>query len=141
LEAEKMMRCIWDSDVVSEFLKGRNALIAQKAAAYLTRYGQIEISLFTRYEVLRGLRAKKAKRLLRKFESFCSLHVVHLLPEDIIDIAADIWAELSRKGQPIGDSDPIIAATALHHGLGIATRNVAHFSRIPGLTVEDWSQP
>jgi predicted nucleic acid-binding protein len=135
------MRCIWDSDVVSEFLKGRNSLVAQKAAAYLMQYPQIEISLFTRYEVLRGLLAKRSKRLLTIFEGFCNQHLVHPLPDIIFDLAADIWATLSRSGQPIGDSDPIIAATALHHGLGVATRNVAHFSRIQGLVVEDWSIP
>ena len=135
------MRLLWDSDVVSEFLKGRNVLVQQKAAAYLNQHPQAEISLFTRYEVLRGLRAKTASRMLLSFERFCRRHVVHAIDVDIIDLASVLWADLNRKGQPIGDSDPIIAATALHHSIGVATRNVAHFNRIPGLTVEDWAQP
>jgi predicted nucleic acid-binding protein len=48
---------------------------------------------------------------------------------------------LRKVGQPIEDNDILIAATALHHNLPVATRNVADFNRIPGLAVEDWSNP
>src|SRR5262249_17466933 len=37
--------------------------------------------------------------------------------------------------------DLIIAATALHHGLSLATGIVKHFNRIPSLTIEDWTKP
>ena len=135
------MRCLWDSDVLSEFLRARNAVIQTKARVYLNRHGRADISLFTRYEVLRGYKARRASRLMALLELFCRNNFVLLLNPPIVDLACDIWADLSRRGVPIGDIDPIIAATALHHGLGIATRNVAHFSRIPGLTIEDWSLP
>jgi len=38
------------------------------------------------------------------------------------------------------DADILIAATALEHGLVIATGNVTHFGRIPGLQVVNWRE-
>ena len=95
----------------------------------------------TRYEVLRGLKAKNATTRLAQFDAWCLLHHVLPLAEPIVVRAADLWAALERSGQLIGDNDILIAATALHHGLALATRNVAHFNRVPGLTIQDWSQP
>ncbi len=44
---------------------------------------------------------------------------------------------LHRQGMPIPENDIWIAASALQHGLPLATRD-AHFDRVPGLTVEQW---
>jgi predicted nucleic acid-binding protein len=52
--------------------------------------------------------------------------------------AGDILARLRRAGAPIGLEDVLIGATALEARLVVATRNVAHFERIEGLTVESW---
>jgi tRNA(fMet)-specific endonuclease VapC len=135
------MRCLWDSDVMSEFLKGRDPVVVQKAAAYLQHYNQATLSEITRYEILRGLKAKNATAQVTAFDSWCQQFQVLPLTDDIIILAADLWAGLKQTGQPIGDNDPLIAATAIHHGLPLATKNVAHFSRIPGLAIEDWTQP
>jgi tRNA(fMet)-specific endonuclease VapC len=47
-------------------------------------------------------------------------------------------AHLERIGQPIGFHDLMIAAIALANGLTLVTHNVAEFSRVPGLKLEDW---
>ena len=44
---------------------------------------------------------------------------------------------LKTIGQPIPENDIWIAATALEHGLPLATRD-AHFAQVPGLTVLNW---
>ncbi len=135
------MRCLLDTDIVSELLRRRNAQVMQKAASYRQQYQFNTISVVTRFEVLRGLRFRRATTQLAVFSAWCRVHQMLLLDVDIAELAADIWVALARAGQPIGDDDILIAATALHHGLAVATRNVAHFGRVPGLTVEDWSQP
>lgn len=48
---------------------------------------------------------------------------------------AEIWAELERAGNLIGAHDLWIAATALSHGMDVATTNARDFKRVPGLTV------
>jgi tRNA(fMet)-specific endonuclease VapC len=135
------MRCLWDTDTVSEYLKGKNPHLIQRAVAFLNQYGQAPISLITRYEILRGLRARKATTKVLAFERFCQNNIILPLSEDVIQKAADVWASLKQAGTLIGDNDIFIAATALHHGLALATGNVAHFSRISGLILEDWTKP
>jgi hypothetical protein len=58
------------------------------------------------------------------------------------DPAADqygtIRAALASAGTPIGPNDLLIAAIALANGLTLVTLNTTEFSRIPGLTIEDW---
>ena len=41
---------------------------------------------------------------------------------------------------PIGERDLLVAAIATANGLRVVTNNLAEFKRVPGLTVEDWSQ-
>jgi len=45
---------------------------------------------------------------------------------------------LPRAGQPIGPHDILIAATALAAQATLVTRNVAEFSRVLGLRLENW---
>jgi tRNA(fMet)-specific endonuclease VapC len=46
--------------------------------------------------------------------------------------------QLERAGQPIGERDLLIAATAKARRLTVVTHNVREFSRVSGLQVEDW---
>jgi len=48
---------------------------------------------------------------------------------------ASIMADLLRAGTPIGDMDVLIASVAMAHGQVLVTRNTAHFSKIPLLTI------
>jgi tRNA(fMet)-specific endonuclease VapC len=52
--------------------------------------------------------------------------------------AGDLLADLEAAGQPIGIEDVLIGATAIAGSLTVATRNVRHFRRLPGLAVESW---
>jgi tRNA(fMet)-specific endonuclease VapC len=71
-----------------------------------------------------------------------------LVPLAIVDFdpsAADCYgrirADLERQGTPIGPLDTLIAAHALSLGLPLVTNNTAEFRRVPGLVIEDWTQP
>jgi tRNA(fMet)-specific endonuclease VapC len=96
------------------------------------------ISVITVSELLHGVhRAKGAQRSRR------SAFVEHLLAElqaipiteTVARVHADVWARLAARGHLIGAHDLWIAATALAHGLGLATGNADEFGRIPGLRV------
>jgi tRNA(fMet)-specific endonuclease VapC len=52
----------------------------------------------------------------------------------------ELRAYLSSQGTPIGPYDLQIAAIALTHNLTVVTHNTREFSRVPGLTLEDWEQ-
>ncbi len=50
----------------------------------------------------------------------------------------EIRAHLQRGGNLIGGNDLLIAATALAYDLTLITHNTTEFTRVPGLSVEDW---
>ena len=54
--------------------------------------------------------------------------------------SATLWGELAEKlkSNGIGDLDLFIASIALANGHTLITRNIKHFERMPGLTVESW---
>jgi tRNA(fMet)-specific endonuclease VapC len=54
--------------------------------------------------------------------------------------AADVRADLERRGVPIGPYDVLIAAQARRRGAVLVTGNRREFDRVPGLTVTNWSE-
>ena len=52
--------------------------------------------------------------------------------------AGEIRAALAAAGKPIGPYDVLIAGQALARGLVLVTHNAGEFSRVGGLSVEDW---
>ena len=111
------------------------------ALAYLATHRRFTFSIVTRYEILRGLVAKQATRQIKAFNARCALSNVVPLTDPIVVVAADIYGNLRRRGQLISDADILIAATTLVHNFELATENVAHFSRITGLTLRSWRAP
>jgi tRNA(fMet)-specific endonuclease VapC len=83
------------------------------------------------------MKVKGATTQLRRFNNFCHVNKVLPLTDDIIDQAADIYAGLHKQGKPIGDADVLIAATALIHGVTVVTNNERHFTRVPGLQIQN----
>jgi len=120
-----------DSDWVIDYLKGipraialLRALVYEGAAISLITYGEI-------YEGIYGsLDPGGSEEGSRNF-----LDEVSVLPLDQPTMRrfALLRNGLRRAGQPIGDMDLLIAATALQHDLALAARNLGHFQRISGL--------
>ena len=61
-----------DTDTLSEIIKGKNAIIEQHAREYLRTHGRFRFSVITRYEILRGLKAKQAVRQMAFFKDKCN---------------------------------------------------------------------
>ena len=134
------MPVLVDTDILSEILKQRDDNVLRAARVYLDRWQRFTFSVLTRYEILRGLRAKGAVRQELAFDALCRLSQVLPLTDPIVVRAAAIYAGLQLRGKLIGDADILIAATALEYGLTLATGNTAHFERIPGLQVISWRE-
>jgi predicted nucleic acid-binding protein len=133
-----MDQSLLDTDILTEIFKLRNQTVAPNATAYLQQHGQFAISAMTRFEVIRGLRHKRAANSLHRFEAMCAGMRVISVSEHILDRAADLWVEARDGGHPQRDADLIIAATALFEHRMLVTGNTAHFQWINSLSIGDW---
>ena len=106
-----MTQVVLDTDILSAVMK-KNPVVIPKARSYLAEHGQFTLSILTRYEILRGLKAKGAAKQAIAFDRFCATNVVLPLTDEVVVKAAEIYAELSGRGALIGDADILIAASA-----------------------------
>lgn len=60
-----------DTDLLSEVIKQRDAAVNFRAAEYLAAHGQFAFSAFTRFEIERGYKQKRATKQLVRFAAFC----------------------------------------------------------------------
>lgn len=97
------------------------------------------ISVITASELLHGVhRAADARNRIRR-QAFVEHLISSIEPLSITTPVArahaEIWARLERNGEVIGAHDMWIAATAVSHGMEVATANAGEFERVPGLAV------
>jgi tRNA(fMet)-specific endonuclease VapC len=130
-----------DTDILSEVLKRRDVNVQRHAQVYLADHGRFQFSIITRYEILRGLKAKDAFQQILAFDRQCARSIVLPLTDEIVIQAAEIYGLLKKQGAIIGDADILIAATAIVHDLTLVTGNLDHFRRISKLRCETWRSP
>lgn len=109
----------------------------RKVLEQLPRDDQHSISVITVSELLHGVHRAIPDhvRIRRQVVVEALLGVIEQLPitARIARLHAQIWAELQASGEVIGAHDLWIAATALAHGLTLATSNIHEFERVPAL--------
>jgi tRNA(fMet)-specific endonuclease VapC len=128
---------------VAAFLIDTSVLVdAERGGEALGRVPTDEehsISVITVSELLHGFhRAVDGPRRMQR-----QVFVENVLTEleaipitiEVARVHAYIWALLETAGEIIGVHDLWIAATALTHGLQVATTNAREFERVPGLSV------
>jgi tRNA(fMet)-specific endonuclease VapC len=96
---------------------------------------EVAMSAITRGELARGF--------LRRidWENFCTGFTVYPLTEEVLWKAAEVFQYLRKRGEPTGENDLWIAATALVAGQPLVTANAKDFKKIRGLQVLSHSEP
>lgn len=126
------MALLLDTDLLIELERGADA----ERIDDLLGDHERTISVITVSELLHGVvRASGAIRTRRRAFVEHLLAGLEAIPitEPVARVHAEIWAGLAGRGQPIGSHDLWIAATAIAHGLTLATGNLRDFERVPGL--------
>lgn len=104
------------------------------------RPGEVGVSAVTEAELLYGAhKSQQTEHNLAAVLDFSSRLEVVPFDCQVTDAHGRLRAQLERRGLPIGPLDLQIAATALAHGLPLATNNTREFERVPGLRLEDWT--
>lgn len=133
-----MKLTLLDTDILSHLVR-RQPVALKWAQQYILEQGALQVSIITYYESLSGLLYKDARQQMGQFQALVRLHQVLPLTIESVDIAARIEADLRRRGLSIGATDTLIAGVALANGLQLATNNTAHFNRIDGLQLVNWT--
>jgi predicted nucleic acid-binding protein len=97
------------------------------------------IASMTASELLAGVHRANTPSRRRLRQAFVEA-VFERLPVFPFDLPsarthAELLAQLTVAGRPVGAHDLIIAATALAHGAALLTDNIRDFQRIPDLVV------
>ena len=104
--------------------------------------GDCAVSAITALELYHGLeRCAQREREQAKIDELFS--VIEVLPfgDEEAKRAAKTRHALEQAGHAIGPFDVLIAGHALAAGMVLVTNNTREFSRVTGLTIEDWQAP
>lgn len=131
------MRYLLDTNVCVDYLTGRFQRVVERMQA--APPDDLAVSAVVAAELRYG--ADKSRQRKRNHELLdVLLGEVHCLDFDLAaaSIYGSLRAGLESAGRPIGANDLVIASHALSAGLVLVTDNVREFSRVRGLTVENW---
>ena len=134
-----MTESLVDTDILSFYFKG-DSKVFDKFNDYLKEFDVINVSIITYYEILGGLKFKKADRQIKEFEEFVSNNTIIHISEQSAKLSGDIYADLRQKGITIGTSDILIAGIAIENELTLVTNNERHYESIKGLKIENWKK-
>lgn len=130
-----MPRYMLDADTVSYALRGHGR-VGTRLLEH--RPSEVCISAITLAELNFGAEAKQSQKIRRAIRRFTNDIAVVPFDEASAERFGVVAAALATRGQPIGLYDTLVAAQALSMGLTVVTNNTRHFSRVPGLAVENW---
>jgi tRNA(fMet)-specific endonuclease VapC len=133
------VRYLLDTNVCARYLNGRSLLIRERLRS--TNVKDIAVCSVVKAELFYGaMRSNDPNRTLARHQEFLNLFVSLPFDDSTALVYGRIRAELLANGTPIGPNDFQIAAIALTHNLTLVTHNTREFSRVSGLTIEDWEQ-
>jgi len=128
---------VLDTNACIRYINGRSPQLRLRLESMPRNL--IAVSTITKAEMFYGSAKSQNPEKSRK-QQLEFLETIHSIPFD--DTAAvnygTLRAALERMGTPISGNDMLIAAIALANDLILVTHNVAEFSRVDGLKIEDW---
>lgn len=131
------MKYLLDSNTCIRYINGRSQSVADKLNAL--DEGEAVVCSVVKAELFFGaLRSQNPIKTMAGQRQFLSLFISLPFDDAAAEHYAQIRADLTTKGTPIGGNDLLIAAIALANGLTLITHNTREFGRVAGLRIEDW---
>jgi len=129
------VRFLLDTDTVSYALRGAGG-VGVRIREH--KPSDLSISAITLAELRFGADRKRSRKLHALIDTFADAVAVAAFDEAAAFEFGRIGALLAERGSPIGDLDALIAAHAVALRCTLVTNNVRHFTRVPGLSLENW---
>ena len=134
-----MASYVLDTNVVAALMRGEGEaeerLLHQRPnEVYLVQPVIAEVE----YGLARLPRSRRRSELAKRFSLLAAVLPRAHWSDEVSQSFGSVKAELERLGQRIEDFDVAIAAHAIALDATLATRNIAHFKRVPRLECETW---
>ena len=125
-----------DTSILSHLIRQPQGIVAARIA----EVGEANVlaSVIVACELRNGAAKRGSRRLTRQIEAVLGAMTIRPLESDVERVYASIRVALEKKGTPIGAHDMLIAAHARAIDAVCVTDNVAEFTRVPALKVENW---
>ncbi|WAT27432.1 type II toxin-antitoxin system VapC family toxin [Pseudomonas sp. GXZC] len=129
-----------DTCICSFIMRERPECVLERLAAEVARSNRIVISAITYSEMRYGQIGKKASPKHKTLVDEFLRRLDEVLPWGLaaVDATVEVKRSLAEAGLIIGQNDTAIAGHAIAAGCTLVTNNVREFSRVPGLSYEDW---
>ncbi|SFR50875.1 type II toxin-antitoxin system VapC family toxin [Thiomicrospira sp. ALE5] len=126
-----------DTNICIYIIKNKPASVRAKFEQM--QIGDVAMSMITFGELEYGaLRSQNAIRQLQIIDDLSRYIPVLAMQQEVAKTYAEIRADLTSKGTPIGNNDLWIAAHARTIGATLVSNNTKEFVRVDGLKLENW---
>jgi tRNA(fMet)-specific endonuclease VapC len=129
-----------DTNVCVQYLRGKNVKVRQRLASCPMQ--DVYLCSVVLSELYFGaLRSNDPVQSRVEVDQFAAPFSSLPFDDAAADICSRIRYHLESQGTPIGPYDMQIASIALANSFTLVTHNTNEFSRVPGLSLEDWELP
>jgi predicted nucleic acid-binding protein len=111
-----MQKTLVDTDILSEYLRGKNANVARRADGYLREHGRLSLSVLTVFEIVRGRHQANQLERATQFLAWTRGAELVSFDEECARLGGEIAGALLRNGTTVGVADSLMAATAIVNG-------------------------
>jgi tRNA(fMet)-specific endonuclease VapC len=132
-----------DTNACIALLNGAPATVRRRFDKAIREDFEVYVSSIVTFELWYGIaKSARVEMNTQRLALLLSSKVI-ALPFDNEDsrAAGSIRATLEAAGRPIGSYDYLIAGQALTRQFTLVTANVSEFSRVKGLSWQDWAKP
>ncbi|HLE10304.1 MAG: hypothetical protein A2504_04605 [Bdellovibrionales bacterium RIFOXYD12_FULL_39_22] len=131
------MKYLLDTNICIGLLNNRDSLFLKNLQmlspedVFLCSIVKAELIFGAKKSLYREKNEKKLKVFFNEFECL-------FFDDQAAEHYGEIRTYLELAGNPVGNNDLLIAATAIAHDLVLITRNVREFSKIASLKMIEW---
>jgi tRNA(fMet)-specific endonuclease VapC len=131
-----LKRYLLDTNIVSDLVLNPQGRVAK----HVRKVGESKVctSIVVASELRYGAAKRASARLSQQLNLILDTLDVVALESPTDEIYGAIRAKLEKSGKPIGGNDLLIAAHAIALDSVLVTDNEREFSRVDGLTRENW---
>ncbi|HDH05998.1 MAG TPA: type II toxin-antitoxin system VapC family toxin [Nitrospirae bacterium] len=130
---------LFDTDALSQIVKSNPSLSFIRRLALIPPERQFTSAITVGEMVYGAYKSNRPDYFIKKLDRLVWPNI-QILPfcESSAKVYGLLRAEMGKKGISLSEPDMRIASITVYNDLTVVTGNIKHFSKVPGLKVENW---